>query len=173
MSEARKDLGAWFAVARVLLAAGFAANLPRSPAWVGGVALAGSVWFDALADMWLRKTCATRTRAREAAELLADFGGFAVLPALWVAALNPQDAVVLAACGFFVAAAATRLVRFHAEGLVGGRYRGLPTTYCGYAVPLMAAAIHFLALPRTAIWCATLLGLSWAMNSRRLWVPEL
>jgi phosphatidylserine synthase len=172
MTDAGKDLGAWAAGARLVLAVCAAASLPHLPNWAGAAAMVAGVWFDALAGVWLRRRGAPKTRTKEAVELLADFGGFAVLPALWIASLNPGKPWVLAACAVHVLAAASRLARFHREGLVSGSYRGLPTTYCGYVVPVWAGAIHLLSLPPSATWWAGVLAMAWAMNSRRIRVPE-
>lgn len=172
MSALAKDAGAVAAWVRLGVAVAVGLSLDRLPAWGGAVALVACVWLDALAGYGLRRWGTESTRAREGAELLADFGCFALLPAAWALRLNGESLALRIACAGFVLAAVVRLVRFHAEGLVAGKYRGLPTTYCGYAVPILAGVIYLAGLPAVPTWIVGLAGLAWAMNSGRLRVPE-
>ncbi len=172
MNAAKREEGAIAAGVRLALAVGLMVWMDQLPNWTVGVGLVVCVWLDALAGMWMKRRGAARTRAREGAELLADFGCFAVTPAMWIMQLTGGPWAVKLVAGGFVLAAAWRLVRFHAEGLTEGRYRGLPTTYCGYAVPMLAGVTHLTGANATATWLIGLTGLAWAMNSGRIRVPE-
>lgn len=127
---------------RSLLAWAIIAAAAISPHWWTAAGLVGCVWIDAFAGWHAKRTQVTRSRFAIACELLADFLCFVWAPVMWITAHGAPWQTWLAA-GVFVLAGAFRLARFQVEGFVRGGYRGLPVTYCGYAVPLIGVLVEF------------------------------
>jgi phosphatidylserine synthase len=107
-------------------------------------------------------------------EGLADFFAFGASPALFILLLSPNLMFFFGAF-IFCAASLVRIARFNCEGLIGGYYRGLPTTYNGYIIP----AAYFITetfLPGGAgavIYPLLLLSLSALMVSANIWIREI
>ncbi len=139
---------------------------------IAGVALVLAVWADALAG-WIARRCSlSKTPSVTTTELLVDLVCFIWAPAQFVLAQTTHPAA-LAGLAVFVAAGLFRLARFGVEGLINGRYRGLPVTYNGYIFPLAALANHYDGNHAPALFATVLVVVSALMVSRKLTVPEL
>lgn len=132
-----------------------------------------AVWADAAVGFIAKRRQWPARSEHIQADALADCACFIWAPAHFLVVLHPSIPV-LAAIPLFFFAGIYRMVRFAAEGLVGGTYRGLPVTYNGYLIPCGALAAHYAGPPWGAgIGAATLLTAAALMVSSRLKIPEL
>jgi len=92
---------------------------------------------DLLTDSYSSRRGWQRSRSDVEVESLVDFTCFVWAPIALVLRLRP-DPTTLAACAVFVLCGLYRLARFNVEGMSGSRYAGLPVTYAGVVVPLLA-----------------------------------
>ncbi len=163
--------GAWLLLRSLPAVAALAASHGGHKGWAWSF-LVSSAWAD-----WGVGRVAMRQGWRMPEELvpleaLVDFSAFVWTPLLlaWAGGLGLES---FPASLLFVLAGAWRLARFQIQGLVQGRYVGLPVTYNGYLFPAVALFLHALwPKGRTPAFNLFFLVAAAAMVSRRLRIPE-
>jgi len=140
--------------------------------WAAGAFLVLAVWTDVALGWLASQRKWAKGNSQKQIEGFTDFICFLWAPVQFTVALCPHP-ILWALAPVFILAGAFRLARFNVEGLVGGRYRGLPVTYNGYLFPLAALASHFL-FPRAApfFFGGLFLLLALLMASSILRIPE-
>jgi len=140
--------------------------------WAAGAFLVLAVWADVALGWLASRRKWEKGNSQKQIEGFVDFLCFLWAPVQFAVALCPHPAL-WALVPVFILAGAFRLARFNVEGLVGGRYRGLPVTYNGYLFPLAALASHYLS-PRATpfIFGGLFLLLALLMASSVLRIPE-
>ena len=135
----RMDRFAWCVLLRFLpgLSCIVLSNLHQSLA--SGLSLILAVWADAVLGWIARRHGWEKTFTHCQLEGFVDFICFIWAPVEFVLAQN-ESRLPLYAIPLFILAGCFRLARFNVEGLVAGKYRGLPVTYNGYLFPLVALA---------------------------------
>lgn len=132
-----------------------------------------AVWSDVLAGWIARRKGWTRQAFHTQLEGFVDFTCFIWAPVQLLLTVDSEILIWIAAA-IFTLAGMFRIARFNTEGLVNGRYRGLPVTYNGYLIPLTVLGTHYLDARYSAQLCAgVMLIVSALMVSSRLTVPEL
>ena len=134
--------------------------------------LVGAVWVDA-ATGFLARRRGPKSPGTTALELPVDAACFVFAPIAFALAATEVTPLRLAALAVFFVAGVYRLARFSVEGLVSGRYTGLPVTYNGYLVPLLGTLGHYLPAWAGIIYPVGLLIIAALMATRRLAVPEV
>lgn len=138
------------------------------------VSLLVAVWADAAAGWAARRARWEQGPYAPHLDELVDLLDFVAAPAALAIAVA-HEPVALPFAGTFVLCGIFRLARFSVEGLVDGRYRGMPVTYNGYVFALVGG-VSLLAGPgRTAFPLATgaLAVSSFLMVWGRIRIPEL
>jgi phosphatidylserine synthase len=140
--------------------------------WAAGAFLALAVWADVALSWLASQRKWAKENSQKQIEGFTDFLCFLWAPVQFTVALCPHP-VLWALVPAFILAGVFRLARFNVEGLVGGRYRGLPVTYNGYLFPLAALASHYL-FPRATpfLFGGLFLLLALLMGSNILRIPE-
>jgi phosphatidylserine synthase len=141
--------------------------------WAAGAFLVFAVWADVALGWLASKRKWAKGNSQKQIEGFTDFLCFLWAPVQFAFAVCPRPALwIFAPC--FVLSGAFRLAWFNIEGLVDGRYRGLPVTYNGYLFPLAAMAAHYL-LPKASLYLfgGLFLLLAVLMVSTRLRIPEI
>jgi len=131
------------------------------------------VWADVALGWLSSQRKWAKGNSQKQIEGFTDFLCFLWAPVQFTVAFCPHPALWVLA-SVFILAGAFRLARFNVEGLVEGRYRGLPVTYNGYLFPLAALASHFL-FPRGTpfLFGGLFLLLALLMASSILRIPEV
>jgi CDP-diacylglycerol--serine O-phosphatidyltransferase len=140
--------------------------------WAAGAFLVLAVWADVALGWLASQRKWVKGNSQKQIEGFTDFLCFLWAPVQFTVALCPHP-VLWALAPVFILAGAFRLARFNVEGLVGGRYRGLPVTYNGYLFPLAALASHYL-FPRATpfLFGGLFLLLALLMATSTLRIPE-
>lgn len=114
-----------------------------------------------------------KTSTVVALEGLVDFCAFVWAPVALTFAFAGRLTLVPFAT-LFVVAGIYRLTRFQAQGVMAGKYIGLPVTYNGYIFPI-AALVASRMTPQAASWllAAVFVVIAWLMATDRFSVPEL
>lgn len=140
-------------------------------AWAAGF-LVLAVWADAAAGVIARRRKWPARPEHVHLDALVDLTCFVWAPAQFFAVVDPSIPV-LSAILLFAFVGIYRMARFRAEGLMDGKYRGLPVTYNGYLIPLAAlAAKHAGPSWDTEIRVAALVLAAALMVSSKLRIPE-
>jgi len=144
-----------------------------------GIALVLAVWCDAALGFVARKRAWEKSATHRQLDTCIDLVCFVWAPVQFFYAVvaRQQTSIATAALVFaasvFVLAACFRIARFNVEGLVNGRYRGLPVTYNGYIFPLTALIAHYVPAQDAAILFDVVFMLTAAlMVTTRISVPE-
>jgi phosphatidylserine synthase len=134
--------------------------------------LVAAVWADVILS-WVALRKGWRKQAGTVqVEGFVDFLAFLWGPTQFVLAFFHAPLLIPPAL-LFIGAGIYRLARFNTEGLVEGRYCGLPVTYNGYWFPLAALAVwYWSVLVPTWTFGILLLVLAVLMASRRLRITE-
>jgi phosphatidylserine synthase len=141
---------------------------------LAGLCLVGASVGDLLVDSWASRRGWRRTESDVQVEGFVDFTCFIWAPVQFGVGLADIRISLWIASGAFVVAGAFRLARFNVEGISRGRYQGLPVTYAGIVVPLVAlAAIWTEAFSVTDGVSAALAGMAVLMASGRFTVPRI
>ena len=140
--------------------------------WAAGAFLVLAVWADVALGWLASQRKWVKGNSQKQIEGFTDFLCFLWAPVQFTVALCPHP-VLWALVPVFILAGAFRLARFNVEGLVGGRYCGLPVTYNGYLFPLAALASHYL-FPRATpfLFGGLFLLLALLMATSTLRIPE-
>lgn len=143
-----------------------------------GIALVLAVWCDAGLGFLAKKRAWEKGATHRQLDTCVDIVCFVWAPvqfvnALVVAQSSTLTIVFVLATSVFIFAACFRVARFNVEGLVNGRYRGLPVTYNGYIFPLTAPIAHYVPALDAAILFGVVFVLTAAlMVTTRISVPE-
>jgi phosphatidylserine synthase len=142
------------------------------PLIAAGICLPVCIWADILIAWAARRRGWVKGVSQIQLEGFVDFVCFIWAPAAWILAVSPET-LLWAPAGAFVLAGCYRLARFNTEGLVAGRYRGLPVTYNGYLFPAAALARHFLAWDGSWFFGLLFLIVGALMAAGGFSIPEL
>ena len=140
--------------------------------WAAGACLVLAVWADVALGWLASQRKWAKDNSQNQIEGFTDFICFLWAPVQFTVSLCPHS-ILWVPVPVFILAGVFRLARFNVEGLVDGRYRGLPVTYNGYLFPLAALASHFL-FPRAVpfLFGGLFLILALLMASSTLRIPE-
>lgn len=140
---------------------------------VAGICLVLAVWADVLVGGLARRRGWPRRVEHREVEGLVDCCSFVVAPVFFVL-IQCHVPLVLGAALLFLGCGIFRIARFNVEGLdVDGKYTGLPVTYNGYSLPLLAVASHFAGSEVAApLFAGGLFLFSFLMVSRHVRIPE-
>lgn len=179
MNAFRMDTFAWLTLLRTAPGlASIAFALAARPLYAG-IALVLAVWCDAALGFVARRRAWEKGTTHRELDTLVDSVCFVWAPVLFTHACVPAQkspiamAALVLAASIFGLAACFRIWRFNVEGLVNGRYRGLPVTYNGYIFPVAGLVAHYVPALDAAILFDVVFVLTAAlMVTTRLSVPE-
>lgn len=179
MNAFQMDPFAWLTLLRAAPGlASIAFALTARPLYAG-IALVLAVWCDAALGFLARKRAWEKGATHRQLDTSVDITCFVWAPVQFANALVVTQQISLAttilifAASVFIFAACFRIARFNVEGLVNGRYRGLPVTYNGYIFPLTALIAHYLpALDAAILFVVAFVLTAALMVTTRISVPE-
>jgi phosphatidylserine synthase len=142
------------------------------------IAMVLAVWCDAVLGFLARKRAWNKGATHRQLDNCVDIICFVWAPvqvanSCFPVQLSISTIVFVLAASVFIVAACFRIARFNVEGLVNGRYRGLPVTYNGYIFPLTALVTHYApALDAVVLFDVVFLLTAALMVTTRISVPE-
>jgi len=137
---------------------------------VAAVGLVFCVWADVLIAYVARRRLWEKSDSSLQLEGMADFICFVVAPGLLAFMQVPAPSTCIALL-IFILAGAYRIARFNVEGLIDGKYAGLPVTYNGYIFPLLSLIAAYTPYGMPAYFIAMMI-VSAAMATRYIRIPE-
>ncbi|MCP5063423.1 MAG: hypothetical protein GY936_13305 [Ignavibacteriae bacterium] len=137
-----------------------------------GSCLIFCVWLDGGIGCYSKRKSLKKTISTIQIETLIDFLCFICVPVQF-SSLYCNNFMIIIGFTLFIFSGICRMARFNIEGLIEGKYFGLPVTYNGYLFPIFGLILYYFPnLNSNLMFFCGYITTSYLMITKKLKIPE-